>query len=63
MKTNAMTLLQEARELQEFFIGSYEEKVLEDAIKSDNADLIKIAVDFAGNHRQLIEDAEDDHSN
>lgn len=53
------TLLNEARELQEFFIGTYADKSLEAAITSGNEDLLKIAVTEYGNQRQLIEDSED----
>lgn len=62
MVTQAMTLLEQARDLQEFFLGSYAEKTIEDAIKTKNSELLQIVVNELGNQRQLIEDAENDHS-
>lgn len=51
-------LIKEARELQEFFLGSYAEEALEAAIKSGNNDLLKLAVQEYGHEAELIEEQE-----
>jgi hypothetical protein len=60
--TKESKLLEQARDLQEFFLGSYAEKTIEDAIKAKNSELLQIVVNELGNQRQLIEDAENAHS-
>lgn len=49
-----------ARELQEFFTNTYVERVLEDAIKSENEELLRITVNQYESDRWQIEQAEDE---
>lgn len=59
MEAVDMTYIKQARELQEFFIGTYAEHALEDAIKSGNNELIRLAVREYSSAKQLIEQAEE----
>lgn len=54
-----LSLVKHARELQEFFVGTYADYALEDAIKSGNNDLLKLAVREYASARQLIEEHEE----
>lgn len=54
-----LNLVKHARELQDFFVGTYADYALEDAIKSGNNELIKLAVKEYASARQLIEEQEE----
>lgn len=49
-------LVEKARELQDFFLGTYADKAIEAAIETGNNDLIRLAVHEYSSARQLIED-------
>lgn len=60
MKTiTVKTTIDEARELQDFFLGSYAEKALQAAIDSGNEDLLRVAVAEYGSLRENITNTEE----
>lgn len=59
MQITVKTELDIAKELQEFFIGSYAEDTIQAAIDSGNAELLSLTIQNYQNERQLIEEAEE----
>lgn len=49
-------LIKKARDLQEFFIGTYAEEALEAALQSGNSELLRLAVQEYMGARQLMEE-------
>ena len=47
-----------ARELQEFFVGTYAEGAIESALKTDNSELLLLTVNHFDNLRYQILEAE-----
>lgn len=52
-----MTILEQATELREFFVGTYAERAIQAAIDSGNDELIRIAVNEYSSQAQQIEES------